>query len=164
MNIPQPSSKHCFVCGVANPFGLHLKFVENVPGEVTCDCTIPENFQSYPGIVHGGVVSAILDEVSGRALMGDADNPRFMYTAKLEVHYHKNVPIGRPLHAIGKAGKSRKRVATATGSIYDMEGNLLAECESLLVDIPADIVNGVDMEALGWKVYSDEEISMESGT
>jgi acyl-coenzyme A thioesterase PaaI-like protein len=160
----QPSSKHCFVCGVANPFGLHLTFIETAPGEVTCDCSMPENFQSYPGIVHGGVVSAMLDEVSGRALMGPNDNPRFMFTAKLEVHFHKNVPIGRPLHLVGKAGKSRSRVATATGYVYDLEGTLLAECESLLVDIPKDVVDGVDLEALGWKVYSDEEISRESET
>jgi uncharacterized protein (TIGR00369 family) len=163
MNNTQPSSKHCFVCGVSNPFGLHLKFIENTPGEVTADCIVSENFQSYPGIVHGGVISAMLDEVSGRALMGDADNPRFMYTAKLEVHYHKNVPIGRPLHLVGRAGKSRKRVATATGFIYDQDGILLAECESLLVDIPKDVVDGVDRTALGWKVYTDEEISLESG-
>ncbi len=162
MQTIQPSSKHCFVCGVGNPFGLHLKFIETAPGEVTCDCTISENFQSYPGIVHGGVISAMLDEISGRALMGDADSPRFMYTAKLEVRYHKNVPIGHPLRLVGRAGKIRRRVATATGSIYDMEGNLLADCDSLLVDIPEDVVNSVDLEALGWKVYSDEVISLES--
>lgn len=164
MNIPQPSSKHCFICGVANPSGLHLKFIENIPGVVTCDFTVPENFQGYPGIVHGGVVSAILDEVSGRTIMGEAEKPRFMFTAKMEVRFHKNVPIGQPLHAVGKVVKSRKRVATVTGSIYDIEDNLLAECESLLVDIPDDMINGVDMEALGWRVYSDEEISMRSGT
>lgn len=149
----QPSSKHCFVCGVENPFGLHLKFIEDNPGEVTCDFIIPENFQGYPGIVHGGVVSAILDEVSGRSIMGEPDNPRFMFTAKMEVHFHKNVPVGQPLHAVGKVVKSRKRLATVTGSIYDMEGCLLAECESLLVDIPADVIDGVDLDALGWKVY-----------
>ncbi|MBN1536055.1 MAG: PaaI family thioesterase [Anaerolineales bacterium] len=161
MKNTQPSSKNCFVCGIANPCGLHLKFIEDVPGEVTCDFIVPENFEGYPGIVHGGVVSAILDEVSGRSVMGDPDDPRFMFTAKMEVRFHKNIPVGCPLHAVGKMGKSKKRVATVTGGIYDMDGTLLAECESLLVDIPAEMIEGVDMEALGWKVYTDEEIAME---
>jgi len=164
MNTTQPSSKHCFVCGVANPCGLHLKFFEEIPGEVTCDFTVPENFQGYPGIVHGGVISAILDEVSGRTIMGEPDNPRFMFTARMEVRFHKNVPVGRPLHAEGKVLQIRKRVATVTGGIYDLEGNLLAECESLLVDIPAEMIKNADMEALGWKVYTDAEITLAGGS
>lgn len=160
MNTLQPNSKNCFVCGVTNPCGLHLKFIEVSPGEVICDCVIPEKFEGYPGIVHGGVVSAILDEVSGRTIMGEPENPRFMFTAKMEVRFHKNVPVGRPLHAVGKVVKSRNRVATVAGSIYDLEGTLLAECESLLVDVPAEMIKNADMEALGWKVYSEAEIDM----
>lgn len=160
----QPSSKHCFVCGVANPFGLHLKFYEPTPGEVVCDYIVPKNFQGYPGIVHGGVVSAMLDEVSGRSIMGDAENPRFMFTAKMEVRFHKNVPVEHPLHLAGRVVKSRNRTAVVAGCLYDEDGNLLAECESLLVDIPAEMMKDVDREALGWKIYSDKELSLESGT
>ena len=34
MSTPQANSRHCFVCGVANPFGLHLHFYTTAPGEV----------------------------------------------------------------------------------------------------------------------------------
>jgi len=149
----QPNSKYCFGCGVENPFGLHLKFVETNPGEVVSDFTVHENYQGYPGVVHGGIVSTILDEVSGRSIMGDPDQPRFMFTAKMEVRFHKNVPVGCPLHAVGKVLKLRNRTASVTGSIYDMEGNLLAECESLLVDVPSDKMKDVDLEGTEWKVY-----------
>lgn len=158
----QPNSLHCFVCGMENPNGLHLKFYETAPDEVSADYTVPQHFQGYPGVVHGGVVAAMLDEVTGRTHMGDYEElegnpPRFMFTARLDVRYHKNVPIGQPLHLVGRAGKSRGRTATAVGYIYDQEGEMLAEAEALLVDVPDDVVAGVDLEALGWKVYPEVE-------
>jgi uncharacterized protein (TIGR00369 family) len=154
----QPNSRNCFVCGLENPFGLHLRFFETAPGEVTVECTIPEEYQGYPGVVHGGVVAAMLDEAAGRSQMQD-DPPRFMFTARLDIHYRKNVPIGQPLRVVGKAGISKRRTATAKSAIYDQEGNLLAEADALMVNVPDDIVQGVDLEALGWKVYSDTGVS-----
>lgn len=150
----QPNSKNCFVCGRENPIGLHLKFYETSPGEVTVEYTVPEQFQGYPGVVHGGVVAAILDEVTGRTQMGGT-SPRFMFTARLDVRYRKNVPVGRPLKIIGRAGISRERTATATGKIFGPDGELLAEAEALLINVPDKIVENVNLEALGWKVYPD---------
>jgi acyl-coenzyme A thioesterase PaaI-like protein len=150
----QPNSLHCFVCGVANSFGLRLKFYEGVPGEVTAEYTVPEEYQGYPGIVHGGIVAAMLDEICGRTLMG-SDPPRFMFTAHLNIHYRRNVPVGEPLRLIGHASKNKERSATAIGEIYGPDGTLLAQAEALLVDVPADIVTSTDLEALGWKVYPD---------
>ncbi len=151
----QPNSRMCFICGLENPVGLKLKIYETEPGVTESTFTAPEHYQSYPGILHGGIVATILDEVSGRALMGTGAEPRFMFTAKLEVKYRRNVPIGKPLKIIGKAGKDRGRMAEAWGGIYDEEGNLLAESTSLLVDLPKESFENVDYEALGWKVYPD---------
>jgi len=148
----QPNSRHCFVCGVDNPFGLHLKFYESAPGEVTADIIVPSHFQGYPGVVHGGVVAAMLDEVAGRALM-NGGSPRFMFTARLIVRYHKNVPVEQSLKLTGHTVKSRSRTATATSMIHDAKGELLAEADVLLVEIPPERLEGVDMEKLGWKVY-----------
>jgi acyl-coenzyme A thioesterase PaaI-like protein len=153
----QPNSRHCFVCGIANPFGLHLRFYQTGPGEVTSEYIVPEYFQGYPGVVHGGVVAAMLDEITARALM-EEDPPRFMFTARLEIKYRKNVPVGQSLRLVGQAGKSRHRTATSVGRIYGPDGELLAEAEALLVDVPQDIVSSVDLEALGWKIYEDEEL------
>ncbi len=150
----QPSSKHCFVCGRENPYGLKLNFYEPSPGEVVVDITIPENYQGYPGVVHGGIVAAMLDEVAGRTHMG-GDPPRFMFTARLDIRYRKNVPIGQPLKIVGHAGKSRERTAAATAQVFGPDGELLAEAEALMVNVPDDITAQVDLAALGWKVYPD---------
>ena len=151
----QANSRHCFVCGVANPAGLHLKFYETGPGEVTAKYVVPEHFQGYPGVVPGGIVASMLDEITGRSHMG-SDPPRFMYTAKLEVRYHKTVPVGKPIRLVGRAGPSRGRTAAACGAIYDEHGTLLAEADALLVDVPANVIDNTSLEELGWKVYPDE--------
>jgi len=152
----QPNSLHCFVCGVENPNGLHLVFQQTAPDEVTVEYTVPEQFQGYPGVVHGGIVAAMLDEVAGRAHMGDdPGHPRFMFTAKMELRYRKNVPVGQPLRLVGKALTSRGRTATASGKIFDLDGTLLAEAELLLVDVPGETLDPEILETLGWKVYPD---------
>jgi len=148
----QPNSRNCFVCGLANPAGLQLRFFENTPGEVVAEYTVPDRFQGYPGVAHGGIVAAMLDEICGRAHMG-GDPPRFMYTARLNVRYRKNIPVGQPLRLVGRAGKSKGRTAVGRGEIYGPDGCLLAEAEALLIDVPTDVVDSVDLAALGWKIY-----------
>jgi acyl-coenzyme A thioesterase PaaI-like protein len=148
----QPNSRHCFVCGLENPNGLQLRFYETGPGEVTADYTVPDHFQGYPGVVHGGIVTAMLDEVTGRAHM-HGEQTRFMFTAKLEIRFRKNVPIGQPLRVVGQVEKSKTRMASSIGKIYGPDGDLLAEAKALLVNLPEGAINEVNLEALGWKVY-----------
>ena len=79
-----------------------------------------------------------------------------MYTARLDVRYRQQVPVGVPLRLLGRALKDRGRTATASGEIYGPEGGLLAEAEALLVNVPEELFGMVDREALGWKVYEDQ--------
>ena len=153
----QPNSRMCFICGLENPVGLHLHMYETSPGVVETTYVAPEHFQGYPGVLHGGIVSSIIDEIAGRAHMGsDPTNPRFMFTAKLEVKYRKNVPIGKKLKIIGKAGKTKSRSAEAWAGIYDAETNeLYAEGNVLAVDVPRDQLDISRLNELGWKIYPE---------
>jgi len=155
--IKQPNSRMCFICGMENPIGLHLHIYETGPGIIETTYTAPEHFQGYPGVLHGGIVSAILDEVSGRAHMGpDLHAPRFMFTAKLEIKYRRNVPIGHPLRIMGRAGRSRGKAAEAWAGIYDAQTDeLLAEGNALLINVPEDQFNLSRVGELGWQVYPE---------
>jgi len=157
MKIKQPNSKMCFICGLENPIGLHLHIYETEPGVVETTYTAPDHFQGYPGVLHGGIVGALIDEISVRAHMGsDPEDPRFMFTAKLEVKYRRNVPVGKPLKIIGKAGKSKARSAEAWGGIYDAETNeLLAEGSTLLINVPEEQFDKSRLSELGWKVVPE---------
>lgn len=154
--IKQPNSRHCFICGLENPVGLRLHIYETEPGVVETSYTAPEHFQGYPGVLHGGIVAALLDEISGRAHMGsDPRNPRFMFTGKLEVKYRKNVPICKPLKIVGRAGRSRSKFVEAWAGIYDENGELLAEANAVHINVPEDQIDISQLDALGWKVYPD---------
>ena len=154
----QPNSRHCFVCGLENEHGLHLRFYETAEGEVTVETTVPDHFQGYPGIVHGGIVASLVDEALGRVHMGPADNPRFMFTAKINVTYRKPVPTEKPIRIVAKAVKNTRRLATSVCSIYGPEGDLLAEADAMLVNIPEEMLEDTDLESLGWKVYPMTEV------
>ena len=152
-----PNSKMCFICGLENPVGLKLRFYEIEPGWIETEYTAPAHFQGYPGVLHGGIIATILDETSGRAFGGTAQEPRFMFTAKLAVTYRQNVPIGKPLKIVGKAGKDKGRSAEGWAGIYDAEtGELLAEGDSILVNVPDEkLAKLSDAEKLGWRVYPE---------
>jgi uncharacterized protein (TIGR00369 family) len=151
----QPNSRMCFICGIENPVGLKLKIYELEPGVIETRFTAPAHFQGYPGVLHGGIAASILDEISGRAQMGDPSQPRFMFTAKLEVKYRRNVPIGVPLRIVGRAGRSKSQTAEGWAGIYDEQDNLLAEANTLLVNVPREMLDRANLDVLGWKVYPD---------
>jgi acyl-coenzyme A thioesterase PaaI-like protein len=157
MKIKQPNSKMCFICGLENPVGLHLHIYETEPGVVETNYTAPDHFQGYPGVLHGGIVSAIIDEIAGRAHMGsDPNEPRFMFTAKLEVRYRQNVPVGQPLKIVGKAGKAKSKSAEAWAGIFSAETNeLLAEGNALLINVPEEQFNRSKLSELGWRIYPE---------
>jgi acyl-coenzyme A thioesterase PaaI-like protein len=151
-----PNSKNCFACGMENPIGLKLEMYAGEHDGVVCDFTVPRIYEGYPGIVHGGVVTTMLDEVISRVYMA-ADHNRFMYTAKLTTKYRKHVPVETPLHMIGEWIKDRGRTAEAKARIFGPDGELLAEGEALLIALPPDDLNAVDLQELGWRVYPDKQ-------
>ncbi len=151
----QPGSKHCFVCGRENPAGLKLDFYTIAPGKVRVDLRVTSNYEGYPGVVHGGIIAAILDECGGRAHMQELD--RFMVTAQLNVRYRLPVPTETDLVVIGEAGDRRGRVSYAHSEIQNLNGEILADAELVLVDIPEEQLADVNPEELGWRVYPDEE-------
>ena len=157
MNLTKlPNSKDCFVCGLENDFGLKLSFYKEEDGSVVVNYTVPDCYQGYPGVVHGGIVTTMLDEMLGRVFMMD-DPHRFMFTAKLTSRYRHPVPTGKPLKMVARIIKDRGRIAESKAELFGPDGELLAEAEGLMVALSEDVMGDMDMDALGWKVYPDEE-------
>ena len=150
----QPNSAHCFVCGRENGNGLGLSFYEVGPDEVTAEVVIPSHFEGYPGIVHGGIVAAMLDEIAGRAVLV-GEHEHFRLTAKLEIRYRKPVPSGERLQLRGVVERRRGRVAFALAQLNLPDGTLAAEAHAVLADIPGLPADRDVLESLGWKVDPD---------
>lgn len=147
----QPNSDYCFVCGRKNPHGLYMTFYDNGENEVLSEYTVPEAFQGYPGVVHGGIVSAMLDEVVARVSM-IKDRHRFMMSVKLEVKFRHPVPTETPLKIVGRIVRLGSRLGKAVGEIYVPDGQLVAESAMTLADIPSELLGSANLEALGWAI------------
>ena len=120
----QHISRYCMVCGVENRFGLKTRFFETEKQEVIALFTPREEHQSYPGIAHGGVSAALLDEVIGRAIMAHYDQESFGVTVDLQVKYRKPVPLGVELKAIGRITRDGGRIFEGTGELYLPDGQV----------------------------------------
>jgi uncharacterized protein (TIGR00369 family) len=124
--------KFCFVCGVENPGGLRAQFTTEAETRRSyCRLIIPVGFQGWREVVHGGVISALLDEAAIYACRR-ADEP--VVTAELIVRFKKPVPVGREVEVVGELVEERKRVLSAH-SWLKLEGRIHAEAEVRIVRI-----------------------------
>jgi len=117
----------CFICGLEIRLDWSCEFIEVEPGMVESMFTASSNSRiSRRTTRRNHRIHNRWDQREG--FNGPAEHPRFMFTAKLEVIYRKNVPIGKPLRLVGKAGQDKGRSAVSWAGIYDVEsGELLAE-------------------------------------
>src|SRR5574341_947368 len=141
----QPNSHHCFVCGLQNPVGLKLTFYDDGVDQVRCEYSKPAEYQGYPGVAHGGIVAAILDEAVGRvAMIGDHNH--FLMTVKMEIKYRQPVPVETPLVILGKKVRIRGRLGQATGEIRLPDGRVAAEADITLAHLPDEFRIEGDLE------------------
>lgn len=152
MNL-QYNSASCFACGLENPSGLRLRFYDNGRDQVFAHFTLDPQHAGYPGIAHGGIVAAILDEVGGRTVMiGDPN--RFFVTAHMDLRYRHPVPINVPLDATGSLLKRRGRRTTAHAEIFTDVMGILAEADILFTDIPSGWLDSEQaLQNIGWRLY-----------
>ena len=147
----QPNSDFCFICGRNNPRGLHMSFFDDGEDRVWSQYAVPDLYQSYPGIVHGGIVSAMLDEAVGRvALIGD--HHKFMVSVRLEVKFRQPVPTETPLELVGRIVRMTALRGKAVGELLLPDGTIAAETSITLAEIPKRILEAHSPEALGWRV------------
>lgn len=129
-----PWSDTCFVCGEKNPAGLGVRF-EVHGGEVRAEVTIDPRFEGYPGHVHGGVVTALLDEIGGWACT--LATKALYYTAEIKVRFPAPVPGGKPLLVRARCTVPRRRLAEAESWVEDAQGHRLAQAAGRYMPLPA---------------------------
>ena len=113
----------CFACGSQNPFGLKLSFEEKDDTYISHFTGQPQH-QGYDGIMHGGIVSTLLDEIMARYLYAKGMNA---VTARLEVRYLKPTPIGVPLLIKGHIVRQKGRIYETEGTISLPDGTVTAQ-------------------------------------
>jgi len=130
-----PTSPTCVQCGEpdANPHAYRLRWLA-YPDRVETRFAPALEHTGYPGWVHGGVISGLLDETIGWALA--VATGRFCVTRELVVRYRKPLPIGQPVTVVGRKESSTKRSALAVGEIKDDAGTVYATARGEFVFLP----------------------------
>ena len=117
----------CFVCSEGHPHGLGLRFHHTKDG-VVCLTAVPDSFCGFDGMVHGGIISTLMDEAAAYALF--ARHGRLGVTREMSSRFLKPVPTGAPLRVVGRVESFVPPGAEVTMAIYDAAGELLAEGRS----------------------------------
>jgi acyl-coenzyme A thioesterase PaaI-like protein len=97
----------CFVCGAENPRGLQLTFASDAKGVMTARWTPGAEWEGFRGIVHGGVVSTVLDEAMSKAV---AASGLEALTAELRVRFRAPVRSGEEYVVRGWMSRRSKRL------------------------------------------------------
>jgi len=161
----QQNSRMCFVCGLKNPSGLHAHFYELESGELAATFTARDEHQSYPGRLHGGVSTAILDETIGRAILTRSHGEVWGVTVEFTARYKKPVPTDRPVKVIGRIVKEGGRFFEGTGEIVLEDGTVAVEGQGRYIKMPLEQIADFDRDAQEWRVtrLPDDPLEVEVG-
>ncbi len=131
---------HCFVCGSKNESGLQLSIVSGDDG-ARAEFQPDARWEGYPGVVHGGVLSALLDDLMFHAIHAVIRQP--MVTASMEVRFRHPARFDSRLYCEAKVGGRRRgRLIEAEGKIRDQAGRLIATARSKFMIMPQAQMEG----------------------
>ncbi len=120
-----PPPRMCYACGAENEHGLRMEF-RHEGDRTVCDFAPCDFQQGYPGRMHGGVVSTLIDEAMGWAVY---HAQKWGTTARLSVRYRRPVDLARPLRIEAWVTNARHRLVELRAEVRDEAGALLADGE-----------------------------------
>ncbi len=132
-------ARWCYACGDLNPIGLHLHF--RVEGEwAIAGFRATREHQGYPGFVHGGVVTTLLDEAMGWATYGRGI---WAVTGKMEARFRGIVPVDTPLEVRARLTRDRGQTLEVAAELRTVgedgaTGEVLAEASGLFFRVAGE--------------------------
>lgn len=129
MNLEVKDDQYCILCGKDNPIGLKLDFqTSEVDLSSYCKTKIPKEFQGWREIVHGGVISSLLDEASAYACFNISLE---FVTAELTVRFKKPLKVDEEIEIFGKIVGNKGRIYKVKSEIIRVKDNVkIAEGEA----------------------------------
>lgn len=125
-------SDSCFACGVDNSIGLKLK-IEGNRAKVSARFLPKKEHEGWSGIVHGGIIATLLDEVLAWICKKRGLNA---LTAKLNIRFRNPAKIGEVISAHAEITDVRGRIVKGSAEVKSCDGKIIAEAEALLLRIP----------------------------
>lgn len=123
----------CFVCGEKNEKGLKLSFEFNKEKKIIKTIFKPREWQQgFEGIIHGGFLAILLDEVMVKLVY---ELGTLAVTAEMSLRFKEPARIGEDIIVTGEIVKETKRIIYTKANAKYREGNIVAEAEGKLVRI-----------------------------
>ncbi|MBI5067130.1 MAG: PaaI family thioesterase [Deltaproteobacteria bacterium] len=149
----QPSSRSCFVCGRENALGLHARWIaDRERGEVRSETVVGEAFNGYPGVVHGGIVTALLDEAMARTALLAGGFEDLLVTGRITVTFRQPTPTGQPIVVAARITRRSGSRSQAEAEIRLADGTVTAQAEALMTRPPPEVAAAWAEERKHWRV------------
>lgn len=138
-----PMNDHnCFGCGSQNAFGLHLEMYALADDTGVWAPFVPsERYEGYHGVIHGGIISTLLDEIMAWSLYA---REIWAVTARMQTNFRKPVVVGEELVLVGSVERER-------GRLFEVRGELKRTSDhQILADATATFMRVPEAQAKAW--------------
>src|SRR5215217_339770 len=130
------SDHGCFGCGDDNPIGLHLEFIRDREGVKASFIPVPEH-QGFDDVIHGGIISAVLDEAMAWAA---ACAGFWAVTGEMRIRFRQPLNIGASATVTARVSGTRGRLVTTAAELQlDRENSPIATAPATFVKVDADV-------------------------
>jgi acyl-coenzyme A thioesterase PaaI-like protein len=109
----------CIVCGSANPRGLQLNFKEQQAGTICAEWTTTDDWESFQGTIHGGIIATVLDEAMSKAVIAREWEA---LTVDMRVRFRVRVSPGQRLRVCGWVIDRQRRKILAEAVLTTVTG------------------------------------------
>ncbi len=124
---------HCIACGDQNPIGMKLRFEARGEMGLATQWIADKRFQGYAGVVHGGIIGLILDEVMVNLPWKRLQSP--VVSAELSLRFVTPAKVGEALEFIAEMDDPSRRVIVTRAKCLGQDGRLIAEASAKCIKV-----------------------------
>lgn len=136
-----PGYKNCFVCGKDNLIGLNITFFRD-QDKIRAEFVPESKHEGFKGIVHGGILFSILDEIMGRTAI--TTKGVMTMTVEVNIKYRKKVIVGEKIIFNAQMTKDLGRMIEAKAEARSEDGTLLTEAKGKFIVVSKEMQKEVE--------------------
>ena len=125
-------NENCIICGNKNSEGMHINYKLSPEGIIKANWTPSAKYEGFKGIIHGGVLSAVIDEAMSKAVI--TSNIEAL-TVELNIRFHNYVNSGDKLKIEAWIVKKHKRKIITEGILYRENGDKILHAKGTFLTI-----------------------------
>ncbi|MBP7552854.1 MAG: PaaI family thioesterase [Spirochaetes bacterium] len=153
----QQNGKMCMVCGTENVLGLNARFYETESNDLVAIFSPKDEHQSYPGRMHGGLITAILDETISRAVMINSATNVWGVTIEINVKFKKPAPLNEEIKVVGRIDKYSNRIFEGSAELILENGDVAAIAQGKYLRVPFERITDYKFNENEWRVLKDDK-------